>query len=172
MQLLREALPTLKSVAVLFIPDSSRSLALLDGYKSAATTTKIEVLPVPVPSDRDLEAALETATRQRAEAITHISTPLFSTTRAWIVAFAARRRIPAISDDDAFVREGGLMSYGGDSRGLSAAYVDKILKGAKPAELPVEQPARFVLAINLKTARALGLTLPQSLISRADQIVQ
>lgn len=113
--------------------------------------------------------------RQRAEAITHISTPFFSTHRAQSIAFAAKRRIRAISDNAGFVRADGLMSYGSDRRFVArqaAVYVDKILKGAKPVDLPVEQPLSFELAINVKTAKALGLTLAPSIMFRADQIVQ
>ena len=174
-QLLRDAFPALKRVAVLFIPESRGSLSPLDGFKTAVTTMKVEILPVAVPSEVDLETAFETPARQRAGAITQIGAQFFRGQRARMVAFAARHRISAIYDDPAFVEEGGLMSYRSDRRLIyrrAAAYVDKILKGAKPADLPVEQPTKFELVINLKTAKALGLTIPQSLLSRADEVIQ
>ena len=175
MQLLREAVPALKKVAVLFIPDSPRSLELLDGYKRAGTAVRVDVLPIAVRRDVDFDAAFDTVRRARAEAITHIHTPLFRTNQAQIIAFAMQRRIPSVSHSDDFVREGGFMSYGIAARfGVrrAAVFVDKILKGARPADLPVEQPTKFEFAINLKTAKALGLTVAPSVIARADYVIQ
>jgi putative tryptophan/tyrosine transport system substrate-binding protein len=175
LELLREALPGVRRVAVLFIPDVRGSLAQLDSVKAAARVMKVEILPVAVRSESDLEMAFANAKQQRAGAITQISSPLFGSHRVQMVALAAKHRLPAIYDDRNFTEVGGLMSYGPDL-GLvfrrAATYVDKILKGAKPSDLPVEQPTKFELVINLKTAKALGLTIPQSLLLRADQIIE
>ena len=113
--------------------------------------------------------------RERVPALSVIPDPLVNDNRGRIVAFAATNRLPAIYPYRTFVDAGGLMSYGVDLTELSrraATYVDRILKGAKPADLPVEQPTKFELVINLKVARALGLTIPQSVLLRADEVIQ
>ena len=105
----------------------------------------------------------------------HADTPLFTTHRARLVDAAARRRLPAVYALKGYVEVGGLISYGADLPALyrhAAIYVDRILKGAKPGDLPVEQPTKFELVINLKTAKALGLTIPPSLLQRADQVIE
>ena len=115
------------------------------------------------------------ATRQSTALLVIADTPLFTTHRARLVELAARSRLPAIYPIEGYVEAGGLMSYGADHPDLfrrAATYVDKILKGAKPADLPVEQPTKFELVINLKTAKALGLTIPPSLLLRADQVIE
>ena len=114
-------------------------------------------------------------TKARADALTVIATPLFDTERRRLVELAAARRLPAVYTFRWSVEAGGLMSYGPDFADLyrrAATYVDKILKGAKPGDLPVEQPTKFELVINLKTAKALGLTIPPSLLLRADQVIE
>jgi putative ABC transport system substrate-binding protein len=174
-ELLRDALPGVRRVAALSIPESRGSLASVDGFRAAATAMKLDLLPLPVRSEGDLDAAFATAARERAEAITHIASPLFASQRVLMVTLAARYRLPAIYDTRGFVEAGGLMSYGPDI-GLqfrrAAGYVDKILKGAKPADLPVEQPTKFELVVNLKTAKALGLTIPPSVLARADEVIE
>jgi putative tryptophan/tyrosine transport system substrate-binding protein len=113
--------------------------------------------------------------RERVAALMVIADPLVSVNRDRIVAFAATNRLPAIYPYRTFVDAGGLMSYGADVADLTrraATYVDRILKGAKPAELPIEQPTKFELVVNLKTARAIGLTIPQSLMLRADRVLE
>ena len=114
-------------------------------------------------------------TRARAGALTVLTSNMFVTERRRLVDLAAKNRLPAVYNVREFVDAGGLMSYGPDLADLyrrAATYVDKILKGAKPADLPVEQPTKFELVINLKTAKALGLTIPQSVLGRADEVIQ
>ncbi len=127
-------------------------------------------------ADAEVGPAIATAaTQQRAEAITHVSGSMFRNQLSEMIALAARHRIPAIYEDDDFVEAGGLMSYGPDRRALfhrAASYVDRILKGTRPADLPIEQPATFEFVINLKTADALGFTIPPSLIALADRVIE
>ena len=114
-------------------------------------------------------------TSRNADALIVLGTPLFTQARAEIVELAARQRLPALYDTSSFVAIGGLISYGADPNDLfrrAAYYVDKILKGAKPADLPIEQPTKFLLLINLKTARALGLQIPDKLLALADEVIE
>ena len=130
---------------------------------------------LPVRAARDFDAAFDTITRERAEAILAFPDALIVSRQQAIAEFAAKRRIPTISGWAEFAEAGNLMTYGpnlGDSFRRLATYVDRILRGARPADLPVEQPARFELVVNLKTASALGLTLPQSILVRADRVIQ
>lgn len=124
---------------------------------------------------KELDNAFATIKNERVPALLVIADPLVSDNRDRIVAFAATNRLPAIYPYRLFVNAGGLMSYGADVSDLNrraATYVDRVLKGAKPAELPIEQPAKFELVVNLKTAKALGLAIPQSLLLRADHVIQ
>ena len=128
-----------------------------------------------IRSAADLDRAFQAAVRERANALVALDDLLIFTERERIVALAASRSLPAISGWSHFPLAGGLMSYGVDFRSMNkqaVTFVDKILKGAKPADLPVEQPTKFELVINLKTAKALGLTIPPSLLARADQIIE
>ena len=123
----------------------------------------------------DFERAFSEMTKVRADALTVLPIALFSFERRRLVDLAAKNRLPAVYSSRDFVDAGGLMSYGPDFADLfrrAATYVDKILKGAKPGDLPVEQPTKLELVINLKTAKALGLTIPQSLLQRADEVIQ
>jgi putative ABC transport system substrate-binding protein len=123
----------------------------------------------------DFDRAFSEMARARAGALTVLTGPIFLNERRRLVDLAAKNRLPAVYRWREFVDAGGLMSYGSniaDSFRRAATYVDKILKGAKPADLPVEQPTKFELVINLKTAKALGLTIPQSILIRADQVIQ
>ncbi len=134
---------------------------------------QLHVLPTRAPTD--LPKAFESAARARSEALSVPVSPMLSGSREAVVALSAKRRIPTIYSNREFVDVGGLMSYGpslAETSRLAAVLVDKILKGAKPADLPVMQASKFDLIINLKTASALGLTLPQSLVQRADQVIQ
>ena len=135
---------------------------------------RLQVLNVRRPEE--LEIAFAQAKKNRAEALIVLSSALFYIHRADVVALAAKERVPTIyHQKDFVVGSGGLMSYGPDYHDLfrrAAGYVDKILKGAKPGDLPIEQPTKFELVVNLRTAKALGLTIPESLLQRADQVIQ
>ena len=123
----------------------------------------------------DIDRAFSEMTRARAGALTVVSTPMFGSERRRLVDLAAKNRLPAVYPSREYVDAGGLMAYGpnlADSFRRAATYVDKILKGAKPGDLPVEQPTKFELVINLKAAKALGLTIPPSLLGRADHVVE
>ena len=123
----------------------------------------------------ELFATFEAIVQDRASAVLVLSDPVFNSARATITALAAKHRLPAIYEDREFVQDGGLISYGpniADMTRRSAAFVDKILKGAKPGELPVEQPTAYELVINLKTAKALGLIIPDKILTVADEVIE
>ena len=174
-QLLKESVPGMTRMAVLTNPGDSYSAAFAKEREEVARAlgVKIQVLEASGPSMFD--QAFAAAAGERAQALSVLSGIVFQTHRQTIVELAASRRLPAIYPERAFVEAGGLMYYGA---GLSdmyrhvAAHVDKILKGAKPAELPVEQPTQFELVINLKTARQLGSKIPQPVLLRADQLIE
>ncbi len=136
----------------------------------------MSLLPVDVPAPQDLDKAFASVMRDRVDAIFLSDGPVFFWGyRQRIIEFADRQRLPAMYYNRAFADSGGLMSYGTDYLDIyrrAATYVDKILRGAKPGDLPIEQPTKFELVINLKTAKALGLTIPPSLLQRADQVIE
>ena len=148
---------------------------MLEAAELAARTLGVRLHVVGARGPDDFEKAFSEMTRARVEALTVLSSPRFVMERQHLAAVAAKSRLPAVYPWRQAVESGGLMSYGPNARDLfrrAAAYVDKILKGRKPADLPVEQPTKFELVINLKTAKALGLTIPPSLLARADQVIE
>ncbi len=175
LQLLKEAFPGVTRVAVLSNPDSPENPPLVKGLEVAARSLGVQLRALEVRDPTEFEKAFAAITRERAGAIMMLTDPLFNTHRRRIVELVAKSRLPAMYGFRQDVDAGGLMFYGAtlaDMYYRAATYVDKILKGAKPADLPVEQPTKFELVINLKTAKALGLTIPQSLLRRADQVIQ
>jgi putative ABC transport system substrate-binding protein len=169
-QLLQELVPASKRVAMLSHPAHPTNAVQLQGAEDAARTLGLHLKTVPVRSADDFAPARNAL--RGIEGVLHADTPLFVTHRARLVDAVAASRLPAIYPARV---SGGLMSYGPDLPDVwkrAAAYVDKILKGAKPADLPIEQPTKFELVINLKTAKALGLTIPSSLLLRADQVIE
>jgi putative ABC transport system substrate-binding protein len=175
LELLREAVPGLFRVAFLWNPDVRGNVLDYKETENAARSLRLELQSVEVSSAEDLDRAFSVVTNQRAQAIVLPANPVGFTNRRQIASFAQRNRLPSMYATKEYVEAGGLMSYGPSLPDLfrrAAIYVDKILKGAKPADLPVEQPTKFELVINLKTAKALGLTIPQSLLRRADQVIQ
>ena len=174
LELLKEAIPKVSRIAVLW--DST--FGVTSGYKQAETAARalqLRLQLLAIRGSADLESAFNSATTGRAEALLVLASPFLYSNRQTVVESAARRHLPATYEAKTFVEIGGLMSYGPsfpDMYRRAATYVDKILKGAKPADLPVEQPTKFELVINLKTAKALGLTIPQSLLVRADRVIQ
>lgn len=175
LQLLKEVFPKVRPVAALWNPDYVGMAARLRQTQGAAPSVGMEVRSVEIRDSRELERALEALDRQRPGAIFLLADPLTLSQRLRIVEFAAEERIPAIYEVSQFVDAGGLMSYGPNVDELvrrSATYVDRILKGAKPGDLPIEQPAKFELVINLRTARALGITMPNSVLVQADRVIE
>ena len=178
LELLKQAVPEVSRVALLLKPDSMPDRAKKDRLNAAdvaarALSVRLQVVEARGPEDFD--RAFSDMTRARAGALTVLATPVFDSERRRLVDLAAKNRLPTVYSYRSYVEAGGLMSYGpdlADSFRRAATYVDKILKGAKPADLPVEQPTKFELVINLKAAKALGLTIPRSLLLRADQIIQ
>ncbi len=174
LQLLKEVAPNVSRVAVLWDPAIPWHRALLKEVEAAAPALRLQPVVIAVRNRDDLGDAFSEMTKGRVDAVfvSHTMTPR---ARGQMIDLAAKRRMPTMFMDRDYVAAGGLMSYGSDFSEEfrhAAEYVDKILKGAKPADLPVEQPTKFELIINLKTAKALGLTIPQSLLSRADEVIQ
>ena len=175
-ELLREAVPGLSRLALLWNPEVRGAVLDYKEAASAARSLRVEVQSVEVSRAEDLDRAFSTITSWRAQALMLPGiNPVGFANRAQIVSFAQRNRLPSMFPTKEYVDSGGLMSYGPSLVDLfrrAAGYVDKILKGAKPADLPVQQPTKFELVINLKTAKALGLTIPPSLLLRADQVIE
>ena len=175
MELLKEAVATLSRVAVLTNPANPTHSPRLTGAVSAAQRLGIKLESIQVRSPSELAKVFGEMTRMRVGGILVLTDPMFGAAASQLAQLAAKHRLPAMYGLRGHVTAGGLISYGVDFFELyrrAATYVDKILKGAKPADLPVEQPTKFELVINLKAAKALGLTVPQSLLLRADEIIQ
>jgi putative ABC transport system substrate-binding protein len=175
LELLAEVVPNLSHVAVLLNPANLSNFAFLEETQAAARRLGIELRPFEVRNPEQIERAIEMAIGGRANALTAFDDPVIHSARARIVALAARHRLPAMYGTREFADEGGLMAYGPHRPDLyrrSAVFVDKILKGAKPADLPVEQPTKFELIVNLKTAKALGLDVPTSMLLRASEVIE
>jgi putative ABC transport system substrate-binding protein len=175
LELLKQAVPDVSRVALLV---QTTDRAKNDRIKAAAVAARalgVQLQVVEAGSPSDFDRAFSDMTRGRAGALAVMPTPTFSSERSRLVDLAAKNRLPTMFPYNMFVDAGGLMAYGPNLVDLSrraATYVDKILKGAKPGDLPVEEPTTFELAINLKTAKALGLTIPPSLLQRADQVIE
>jgi putative tryptophan/tyrosine transport system substrate-binding protein len=175
LQLLREAVPRATRVAVLWNPDTLWHAKVVQDLKAVATSLSVELSAVGARTPEDLSAAFPAVSRARAQALYVLDDPLFMAQRRTLVGQASKARLPTIYGLREFVDDGGLMSYGANLRDLyrrSAGYVDKILKGAKPGDLPIEQPTKFEFVVNLRTAKALGLTFPQSILVRADEVIK
>ena len=175
LQLLKEAIPGFSRLAVLWNPTNPAAALQFRETEGTALPLGTRLLSLEVRGPEDFEGAFEAASRERADGLIALGDPLFTNHRTWIVEFAAKSRLPAIYVRREFADAGGLMSYGTNYRALfrhAATYVDKILKGTKPADLPVEQPTMFEFVINLKTAKTLGLTIPPSRLFQADAVIQ
>jgi putative ABC transport system substrate-binding protein len=175
LQLLKELVPGLARVGVLKNPMDSSIPTLWKETEVAAQVLGVALEALEVRGPQDFEAAFATAKQRNAQAIFNLGDPLTHTYRSRITALAASSRLPAMFPVREFPDAGGLMSYGASIPLLfrrAAILVDKILKGAKPADLPVEQPTKFELVINVKVAEALGLTIPPSLLARADELIE
>jgi len=174
-ELLKEAVPNAIQVAVLGNPNGPGLAPRVKELRTAAATLKLTLHIFEVRSVREFDGAFNAMSKTHVGGLIVVVDPLTLRYRENVVRLAAQTRLPAVYGFGEFVRSGGLIAYGpsvADQARRAAAYVDKILNGAKPADLPVEQPAEFELVINLKTAKALGLTIPPSLLQRADQVIE
>jgi putative tryptophan/tyrosine transport system substrate-binding protein len=175
LQLLKDAMPRLTRVAALWNPPTAYHATALENLKAAAPSLAIELNVVSARTSEEIGPAFEALNRAHPEALYVLDCPPFFTHRTTIVKLAMKARLPVISGERDYADEGALMAYGpsyADQMRRSTEYVDKILKGATPGGLPIEQPTKFELVINLKTAKALGLTIPPSMLARADQIME
>ncbi len=174
LELLKQAIPGVSRVAVLMNPTSTNAAAL-KGLEAAARTLKVKLQVVEARDPQAIDGAFAAMKRERPDALLVANSPMFFAERKRIVGLAAQSRLPGIFEGREFSEAGGLLSYGAslaDNYRRLASYVDRILRGAKPSDLPVEQPTRFELIINAKTAKALGITIPQSMLLRADEVIQ
>ena len=175
LQLLKDTIPRLTRVGVLWNPDTPFHPKVIGELKTVAPSLSIGLSFVGARTPEEIGLAFSAVTRARAQALYVISDPLFFTHRKMLLELASKARLPTISGARHFADAGGLMSYGpnyGDLLRRTAGYVDKILKGTKPADLPIEQPTKFELVVNLKTAKALGITIPESILLRADEVIR
>jgi ABC-type uncharacterized transport system substrate-binding protein len=175
LELLGQMLPKARRIALLYNPDDPGKVRQMQATETAARALGMTVQVNGVRDVADFEGAFKTMGRDRAEALVVLAENLITFYRARVIEFASHSRTPAMYTVREFVDSGGLLSYGPsltDMYRLAGGYVGKILKGAKPADLPVEQPTKFELVINLKTAKILGLAIPQSLVQRADHVIQ
>jgi putative ABC transport system substrate-binding protein len=173
--LLRELVPKAQLIAMLVNPTNPSAETDIEDVRKAAAAVGQQIFLLRASSERDIDAAFEAVVQQRANALLVAHDPIFLSRRDQFVALATRHAVPAIFEFREFVVAGGLMSYGSritENYRLGGNYAGRVLKGAKPADLPVQQPTKFELVINLKTAKALGLTVPPALLARADEVIE
>jgi len=174
LELLKEAVPRIARVAMLLNPANPANGPILQAVNATATTLKVEVHQVEAHGPQDFEGALSAVASRRGDALVVIDDGMLVANAGGVAALAAKTRLPSTGFKE-FAEAGGLMAYGVNFLDMcrrTAGFVDKILKGAKPADLPIEQPTKFELVVNLKTAKALGLTIPPSVLARADEVIQ
>jgi len=176
LQLLKEADPRLARIAIIYNPRTAPFAGLfLRSIQLAAPSLTLQIVDMPVHGDGDIEVAMAAFARAPAGGLIAIPDTFTVVRRDMIIALAARHRLPALYSTPSFTPSGGLMAYAADTRDAmqrAASYIDRILRGAKPADLPVQGPAKFELSINLKTAKALGLTIPLNLLALADEVIE
>jgi len=175
LELLKEVVPRLSRVALLWSPGNPNTEYLLKETESAASSLRVAIQSVQVKLPNDFEKAFQAATKKRAQALMLGGGGFFSSHQKRIVELAAKNRLPGVYPNVQYVEAGGLMTYTEDRSEMfrrAAEYVDKILKGTKPADLPVERPKKFELVINLKTAKQIGLTIPPNVLVRADRVIR
>src|SRR5215469_8881329 len=176
LELLSEIAPGLKRAAIMFNPDTSPTLTyMLPSLETAARSLKVEPITAPVHSDVEIETAVMPLGREPGGGLVVIPGVFVNAHRAPIILAAARNNVPAVYAFSYYARDGGLLSYGPDPVDIirrAASYVDRVLRGAKPGDLPVQLATKFEMVINLKTSKALGLTVPPSLLARADEVIE
>jgi putative tryptophan/tyrosine transport system substrate-binding protein len=175
--LLTEIAPGVKRVAIMFNPDTAPGGGsyYLPSFEAGARSLKLEPITAPVRSDAEIERDITSLGRKAGGGLVVMPDSFMQVHRAPIILLAARNSVPAVYDAAIYVRDGGLLSYGTDRVDIfrrSASYADRILRGTKPAELPVQLPTKFQIALNAKTARALGLAVPQSILLSADEVFE
>jgi putative ABC transport system substrate-binding protein len=175
LELLSEIAPGLKRAAIMFNPDTGPASIYMPSFETAARSLKVEPIIASVHSDREMETVIIALGREPGAGLFVFPDAFANVHREAIIAAAARNNVPAVYGYSFFAREGGLLSYGPDSvdtfRG-TATYVDRILRGAKPGDLPVQFPTKFEMVVNLRTAKALGLTIPETFLVRADEVIE
>jgi putative ABC transport system substrate-binding protein len=175
LELLSEIAPGLKRAAIMFNPDTPTASAFMPSLETAARSLKVVLTTAPVHSDAEIEAAIIALGREPGGGLVVMPDVFMLAHRARIILAAAQNNVPAVYLLSEFVRDGGLLSYDVDrvdSYRRAASYVDRILRGAKPGDLPVQLPTKFELVVNAKTAKALGLMVPQSILLRADEVIE
>ena len=175
LELFKEAIAKLSHVAVIFDPATPSHAPGLKAIQAAGPSLGLKVLPVPVRNTAEFEGAFSAVARERADGVLVLSTPLFIAGAEPLAEFALKQKVPSLFGPRHHVEAGGLMSYSPERTDLwrrSATFVDRILKGAKPADLPVQQPIKFELVINLKTAKAIGVKIPDAFLLRADKVIE
>jgi len=175
LELLTELVPQARVIGFLVNPARSSAARIIEAVQAAAAIKSVQLVVVSAQDENEFDAAFTSLVRQQAGGLVVAPEPLFSLRREQIVALASRHALPAIYHSRAFVLAGGLMTYTIDFNALyrqAGVYAGRILKGERPADLPVQQPTKFELVINLKTAKALGLTVPQSMLMRADEVIE
>jgi putative tryptophan/tyrosine transport system substrate-binding protein len=175
LELLSEIAPGLKRAAIMFNPDTAPASAFTPSLETAARSLKIELVTKLVHSDAEIEEAIIDLGHEPGGGLVVMTDVFTAVHRAPIILAAARNKVPAVYTQSFLARDGGLLSYGADAVDQwrrAASYVDRILRGAMPAELPVQLPTKFEMVVNLKTAKALGLTIPETLLATADEVIQ
>ena len=177
LELLLEIAPVIKRASIVFNPDTSpgRGSYFLPSFEAAARSLNVVPIIAPVHSEAEIDTVLTSLGRDQGGGLVVPSDIFMQRHRATIISLADKNHVPAVYNFSGYVRDGGLLSYGPNFADLyrrAASYVDRIFRGAKPAELPVQLPVKFVMSLNVKTAKALGLTVPQSILLRADEVIQ
>jgi putative ABC transport system substrate-binding protein len=177
LELLTVIAPGIKRVAAIFNPDTAPGggLYVLPAFEAAARSSKVALITAPIHSDAEIETFITSFGREPGGGLVVPPDNFVESHRAHIILLATRNNVPAVYPDSVWARDGGLLSYGPDRKDIfrrSAVYVDRILRGAKPVELPVQLPTKFEMAVNLKTAKALGLEVPPSLLTIADEVIE
>jgi putative tryptophan/tyrosine transport system substrate-binding protein len=175
LELLSEIAPGLKRAAIMFNPDTAPASAYMPSFETAARSLKVEAIIAPVRSHEEIETAIMTLGREPGGGLVVLPDVFALGHRAPIILAAARINVPAVYNHPIFAGDGGLLAYGPDRLEQwrrAATYVDRILRGAKPEELPIQFPTKFEMVVNLKTAKVLGLTIPETLLATADEVIQ
>jgi len=175
LEMLMEALPGLSRIAIVWDPVTPSHRPGLEALEAAARARGIQLQSIPVPGPAEYDSAFEAMTNGSAQAVLVLSTPVYTAGAVRLAELAIAHRLPSMFGPSEHARAGGLMSYGPDRADLwrrGAIYVDRVLKGASPAELPVEQPTKFELVVNLRTAKALGLNISEGFLLRADKVIE